>query len=149
MAKLAIHKGPVSTLDVGGLRVVACRREVGEIDGGVTVQVFRQCQPEDEIVRMDLFRARPHYHAPATNQAEESIDASEEAVLAWGARALSERAPSLAEQAGMPQVIAELDESALQAAMPDLQQLFEGLAPPDEVSYFDVPKAVLDELAAG
>ena len=35
MAQLEIAKGPDAELTAGGLRFVACRREVGEIDGGM------------------------------------------------------------------------------------------------------------------
>ena len=37
MAQLEIAKGPDAELRAGGLRFVACRREVGEIDGGITL----------------------------------------------------------------------------------------------------------------
>ena len=41
MAKLEIRKGPMLKFR-GGLRFVACRREVGDIDGGITLYVWGQ-----------------------------------------------------------------------------------------------------------
>ena len=69
MSSLEIRKGADSQLDVGGLRFVACRREVDVIDGGITLYV-RSALPGDdrELLRFDLFRNRPHYHAPASNE---------------------------------------------------------------------------------
>ena len=97
MAQLEIHKGPDADLRVGGLRFKACRREVGEIDGGITLYVFGHAEAtseEIELVRMDLFRARPHYHAPAERQEESRIDAGD--AIEWGIEAWTQRAPELA-----------------------------------------------------
>ena len=40
MAQLEIRKGPEAELSVGGLRLIACRREIGEIDGGISLYVW-------------------------------------------------------------------------------------------------------------
>jgi len=150
MAKLEIRKGPDAEVSAGGLRFVACRREVGDIDGGITLYVWGQeaeAAGEVEVLRMDLFRERPHYHAPAERQEETRIEAGD--AVAWGIDALTIRAPALAEEAGYAGIGAALDGDALRGAGPLLRDLFTGLEEPSEVSYFEVPQSVLDELAAG
>lgn len=149
MARLEIRKGPDAEVSAGGLRFVACRREVGDIDGGITLYVWgREAgDTEVEILRMDLFRERPHYHAPAEKQEETRIEADD--AVAWGIEALTTRAASFAEEAGHGGIGAALDGDALGHAEPLLRGLFAGLEEPDEVSYFEVPQAVLDQLAAG
>ena len=148
MAKLEIKKGPDDEVTAGGLRVVACRREVGTIDGGISVYVWGQEAGQDvELVRMDLFRTRPHYHAPAERQEETVIPAADS--VAWGIEALTTRASELAGEAGFAEVGEALDTEALGAAGPLLLDLFGRLEEPNEVSYFEIPQFVLDELAAG
>lgn len=150
MAKLEIRKGPDAEVSAGGLRFVACRREVGDIDGGITLYVWgRDAAADDdvEVLRMDLFRERPHYHAPAEKQEETRIEAGD--AVAWGIDALTTRAPALAEEAGYGAVGAALDGEALRGAEPLLRDLFAGLEEPNEISYFEIPKSVLDGLAAG
>ena len=150
MAKLEIRKGPDAEVKAGGLRFVACRREVGELDGGITLYVWGRepgAESEVEILRMDLFRERPHYHAPAEKQEETRIEAED--AVAWGIDALTTRAASFADEAGYGAIGADLDGAALGGAEPLLRGLFAGLEEPNEVSYFEVPQAVLDQLAAG
>lgn len=148
MAKLEICKGPDAEVTVGGLRFVACRREVGDIDGGITLYVWGRAPGEDEveILRMDLFRDRPHYHAPAEKQEETRIEAED--AVAWGIDALTTHAASFADEAGYGAIGANLDGAALAGAEPLLRGLFAGLEEPNEVSYFEVPQAVLDQLSA-
>ncbi len=75
MVRLAIHKGEDAELCVGGLRFVACRREVGELDGGISLYVSSDVPGDDrQLLRFDFFRTKPHYHAPAANQAETKIE---------------------------------------------------------------------------
>ncbi len=150
MAKLEIRKGPDAELSVGGLRFVACRREVGDIDGGITLYVWGRPPgdaDESEILRVDLFRARPHYHAPADREEETRIEAVD--AVEWGIDALTTRAPALAAEAGFEALGEALDTAALTDAATPLRDLFAGLGEPTEVSYFEVPQAVLDQLAAG
>ena len=71
MARLAIHKGEEAEFRIGGLRFVACRREVGEIDGGISLYVSSDVPGDDrQLLRFDFFRTNPHYHAPAENRVE-------------------------------------------------------------------------------
>lgn len=149
MATLEIHKGPDAALRVGGLRYVACRREVGDIDGGITLYMWTDAEPGVELIRMDLFRERPHYHAPAENQAETRIDRGDRDVVEWGVETVTHRAAALAQEAGYPEIAAELDGAAIRAAEGELAALLAGLGAPDEVSYFEVPRSVLDGLAQG
>lgn len=147
MARLEIRKSPDAEFTVGGLRFVACRREVGEIDGGITLYVWSEAKPDIELIRMDLFRDRPHYHAPAENKHETLIKAGDQPVLDWGIDAVTNRAGELAHEAGHAELIESLDTSTLAAAGSDLRALFSSLAEPDEISYFELPQAVLDGLA--
>lgn len=151
MAKLQIVKGADAELRVGGLRLKACRREVDTIDGGITLYVFSDLPGDDrEFLRVDLFRNRPHYHAPADNQAETKIkvDAGSDA-NAWGIESMTTRAPELVTEGGFEDAAAQLDRTALADAAPKIQNLFDGLAEPTEVSYFEVPASVLEGLARG
>ena len=150
MAKLEIRKGPDAEVSAGGLRFVACRREVGDIDGGITLYVWgREAEATEdvEVLRMDLFRERPHYHAPAERQEETRIETGD--AVAWGIDALTTRAPALAEEAGYAGLGSALDGAALRDSGPLLRDLFAGLEEPNEVSYFEIPQSVLDGLAGG
>ena len=153
MAKLEIRKSPDAELAIGGLRLVACRREVDVIDGGITLYVWSEAGAgtEDrsvELVRMDLFRTRPHYHAPAENDAEVKIEAGDGGSIAWGVEALTTRAPALVEEAGHPEIAESLDRAALAEAGPAIRRLLDGLAEPTEISHFEVPASVIESLRA-
>lgn len=150
MASLEIRKGADAQLDVGGLRFVACRREVDVIDGGITLYI-RSARPGDdrELLRFDLFRQRPHYHAPAENAQETVIDASGAAsVDEWGIENLTRRAGELVAQSGHLDVPPTLDLPAIAAAGPALRRLLAGLAEPTEISKFPIPAARLAEIRA-
>ena len=149
MATLEIRKGPDAELRVGGLRYVACRREVGDLDGGITLYLWTDAEPGVELIRMDLFRERPHYHAPAENQAETRIDRGDRDVVDWGVETVTRRASALAEEAGYPEIGAGLDDAAIRAAEGELAALLAGLGAPDEVSTFELPRSVLEGLARG
>ncbi len=148
MSSLEIRKGADAQLDVGGLRFVACRREVDVIDGGITLYI-RSAAPGDdrELLRFDLFRKRPHYHAPATNADETEIDASGAAsVDEWGVENLTRRAGELVAEAGFDALRPSLDLQSIQKAGPALRQLFAGLAEPTEISHFPIAAARLAEI---
>jgi len=149
---LEIWKGPDAELRVGGLRLVACRREVDTIDGGVTLYVWDDPHVGEsrELLRMDLFRNRPHYHAPAEKQEETRIEAGEGGSLAWGVAALTTRAGALLAEGGFESVAAaELDADALSEAGLAIRELLTNLGEPTERSTFDVPAAVLSGLRRG
>ncbi|MBJ18156.1 MAG: hypothetical protein CL933_01915 [Deltaproteobacteria bacterium] len=152
-AHLEIRKGPDAELRIGGVRLVACRREVDVFDGGVTLYVFSEAPAHEdepvEFLRIDLFRERPHYHAPASRQEETAIEPGAESLQAWAIEALTSRTPALATEAGYAELAATFDVEALAGSGEAIHGLLEGLAEPDEVSYFEVPRAVYDSLAAG
>ena len=148
MTMLEIRKGADAELAVGGLRFVACRREVDVIDGGITLYV-RSAQPSDEreLLRFDLFRTRPHYHAPASNAQETEIDATGAApVMEWGIEQLTRRAGEFVAEAGFGDLAERLDLRSIEQAGPALRQLFAGLHEPTEISTFPIPSARLAEL---
>lgn len=148
MSKLEIRKGADAALEVGGLRFVACRREVDVIDGGITLYV-NSAMPGDEreLLRFDLFRHRPHYHAPAENQQETSIDAKgSSGVIDWGVERLASGAADFVIEAGFDDLAGRLDRMALAKAAPALRALIAGLAEPTEVSSFDIPTEKFEAL---
>ncbi len=151
MATLEIWKGADEELRVGGLRFVACRREVDTIDGGVTLYAWDDPSQGEarELLRLDLFRERPHYHAPAENQQETRISGHEGDSLAWGIQALTTRAGELLREGDFASVAETLDPAALADAGPALRALFERLGEPTERSTFDVPAATLAALGRG
>lgn len=146
MATLEIWKSADEELRVGGLRFVACRREVDTIDGGVTLYVWDDPAEGEarELLRLDLFRDRPHYHAPAENPQETKIDASDS--RAWGIEALTQRAATLLQEGGFDDVASRIDASALAEAGAGFRALFAGLSEPTERSTFEVPAATLAAL---
>lgn len=148
MSTLEIRKGADARLEVGGLRFVACRREVDVIDGGITLYVHSAAPGDDrELLRFDLFRNRPHYHAPATNAKETAIDASlASSVDEWGVENLTRRAGDLVAEAGFDDLQPSLDLQSIEKAGPALRQLFASLAEPTEVSHFPIPAARLAEI---
>lgn len=148
MSQLEIRKGADATLDVGGLRFVACRREVDVVDGGITLYVNGALPGEErELLRFDLFRNRPHFHVPAENQNETEIPpASPERVRAFVIDLLTRRVGELVAEAGHPALRDRLDGSAIAAAAPALNRLLDGLAEPTEISYFPIPTAKLEAL---
>ena len=75
--------------------------------------------------------------------------AGSEDSAAWGIDALTTRAPELFRQGGFDELADKLDTGALGSAGAELRALFAGLVEPTEVSYVEVPKSVLDALAAG
>ena len=145
MTTLAIWKGPDAELRVGGLRLVACRREVDTIDGGVTLYVWDDPAKAEsrELLRIDLFRKRPHYHAPADRQDETRIEAGAEGSLGWGVDAITTRAAELLTEGGFESVAAALDGDALSGAGPTVRRFLEELGEPCERSTFDVPASVV------
>jgi len=150
MVQLEIHKGASAELVAGGLRFVACRREVGGIDGGISLYIFSALPDEErELLRFDLFRTRPHYHAPAEDQNETRIDPAPHADSSgWGVEALTTRAGEFVAQAGFSEIADQLDADALLQAAPELEAMFSGLAEPTERSTFEIPQSVLDSLTA-
>lgn len=148
MASLEIRKGADAQLEVGGLRFVACRREVDVIDGGITLYVHSAAPGDDrELLRFDLFRQRPHYHAPATNEKETQIDASQApSVDEWGIDQLTRRAGELVLEAGFHDVAPRLDLAAIRQSATALRSLLAGLAEPTEISHFPIPAARLAEI---
>ena len=148
MTTLEIRKGGDASLEVGGLRFVACRREVDVIDGGITLYVRSGAPGDDrELLRFDLFRNRPHYHAPASNSKETEIDASGAASVAeWGIENLTRRARDLVAESGFHDVPPTLDLPSLERAAPALRRLLADLAEPTEISTFEVPAARVADL---
>ena len=146
MTQLEIRKGADARLDVGGLGFVACRREVDVIDGGITLYVHSALPGDErELLRFDLFRNRPHYHAPAANAKETEIDATVD-VTEWGIEHLTRRAAELVREGGFDELLPRLDLESIRKSAPALRQLLAGLAEPTEISTFPIPVARLAEL---
>ncbi|MFO0689656.1 MAG: hypothetical protein U0900_13195 [Myxococcota bacterium] len=148
MSQLEIRKGADASLDVGGLRFVACRREVDVVDGGITLYVNGALPGEErELLRFDLFRNRPHFHVPAENADETEIPpSSAEGVRSFVIDLLTRRAGELVGEAGHPALRDRLDAAAIASAGPALNRLLDGLAEPTEISYFPIPTAKLEAL---
>jgi hypothetical protein len=150
MKKLAIHKGKDAEIELGGLRFRACRREIDDIDGGVTLQVLGSVGAEEtELLRFDCFRKAPHYHAPAENAQETKIDAAAFGDgRAWVFEELTNNLGSLLDQGGFTELSQRLDASSFADAGSRLAELFAALPEPSETSYFEVDPAALGLEAA-
>jgi hypothetical protein len=149
--ELEIRKGADAQLRLGGLKFVACRREVDTIDGGITLIVWSDqsdtTEEEQELLRFDFFRNRPHYHSPAANQAETQIDAQQYGDgRAWGIEQLTTSARELVSAAGFEQIAAKLDGAALAGGGEAMESLLGELGEPVEVSYFAVDAAIVERL---
>ena len=146
MAQLEIRKSADARLDVGGLGFVAGRREADVIDGGITLY-GHSALPDDEreLLRFDLFRNRPHYHAPATNEKETEIPTTGD-VTEWGIDHLTRRTAELVSQGGFQDLVARLDLESIRRSAPALRQLLAGLAEATERSTFPIPAARLAAL---
>lgn len=143
--KLAIHKGLENEFELGGLRFRACRREVADIDGGVTLQVWTSSgDAERELLRFDCFRKAPHYHAPGENPDETKIDPERFGDgRDWVYEQLTLNARRLLEQSGWTPDAAAVDFEALGDLEPRLRELVDALPEPTETSYFEVDAARL------
>ena len=141
--RLEIRKGADAELRLGGLRFVACRREIDTIDGGITLIVWGD--PPDassdgqELLRFDFFRNRPHYHSPASNQAETAIDSEKYGDgQTWGIEQLTRSAHPLVVAAGFEKVASSIDRAALARGSKAIESLFADLGEPNEISHFEV-----------
>lgn len=144
---LAIHKGEDAEIELGGLRFRACRREIDEVDGGVTLQVMGPVGAEEtELLRFDCFRKAPHYHAPGENPKETKIDAKEFGDgRDWVYEQLSKNPGRLLAEAGFESLPSSppVDLEALSELGPRLRTLVKGLPEPSETSYFEIDAALL------
>lgn len=152
-AQLTIRKGTDGELALGGLRFVACRREIEGIDGGVTLIVRGPAGAEEgddrDLIRFDFFRTRPHFHVPAENQAETRIDGARHGDgFEWGVAQITSRMKALIEEAGFERLAPGIDETALAGAMPRLRALVAGLAEPTETTFFEIDRRQLEALGA-
>jgi len=149
--QLAIHKGPDAEIEMGDLRFNACRREIGDADGGVTLRVFHVGGGEEvEVLRFDCFRNRPHYHAPGENQKETEIDVGELAdSREWVYQSLSTSLSALLNEGGFDDLAERLDLVAFERLPRELRGMVEGLEEPCETSYFEVDASILEGLRDG
>ncbi|MFK7894892.1 MAG: hypothetical protein AB8G23_03595 [Myxococcota bacterium] len=151
--ELVIRKGSDSELSLGGLRFVACRREIDSVDGGIALYVWSArasravSDPGMELLRFDFFRNRPHYHSPADNQVETPIRPSEgQDAQAWGIEQLTQNAAALVAEAGFDGISESIDLEALSQAVPQLASLFSNLDEPTKISRFEVDAKVFEAL---
>ncbi len=151
MAQLEIHTGMASEHSIGGLRFVAYRRDVGDFDGGISLYVWAALPDEDrELLRFDLFRGRPHYHAPAESEAGTPIElASHADCVGWCVEVLTTRVGEFLVRAGHAQIADRLDGAALAEAAPELNAILASLPEPTETESFEVPQSLIDTLAVG
>ena len=148
--RITIHKGEPCSLEVGGLRVVACRRELenddgSEIDGGATLEVWGAVEGEDtEILRFDCFRNAPHYHAPPSAPGDIKLDPAQVGDgLQWALDQLSQEAAALVSKAGFDGLAAQLDLAALRGGRQALSELVAGMPALSESNSFEIDPALL------
>lgn len=144
---ITIHKGQERGVEIGGLRFAACRREIEEIDGGTTLEVWAPVAGADtQVLRFDCFRGSPHYHRPPSAPGEIAIELADgEDVASWVVDRLTREAPSLVAKAGFEDLAGTLDADALAAAGGALSQLLATLPEPSESSTFELEPAAGDD----
>jgi hypothetical protein len=149
--KLAIHKGEESELTLGGLRFRACRREIEQIDGGITLQVMGpSAAGEIELLRFDCFRKAPHYHVPGENPKETKIDPKAFGDgRDWVYGQFSSNARALLEEAGWTPSTEDAEFVGLGDLTPRLRAMVEALPEPTQTSYFEIDPALLGQTRGG
>jgi hypothetical protein len=139
-----IQQGEKESLELGGLRFVACRREVGEF-GGWTLEVWGPVAGEDtQVLRFDCFRGAPHYHMPPSAKGQLELDPNEVGDgLAWALDCTRNQLPEMVEKAGFAELAQTLDRSAFAAGSVEVERLIARVPEPSES--FEVPAAVVKE----
>ena len=130
---ILIQQGPKQDLELGGLRFVACRREVGEA-GGYTLEVWGPVEGEDtQVLRFDCFKGAPHYHMPPSAQGQLALDPEEVGDgLAWALDCTRERLPEMIEKAGYGSLARSLDPAVFRGGTERVQALVSSCAEPNE-----------------
>ncbi len=136
--KVLIRMGEKRSLEHGGLRFVASRREVGEV-GGTTLEVWGDVGGENtQVLRFDCFRGAPHYHMPPSAPGQLTLDPAEVGDgLEWALENVRRNLPEMVEKAGFPELAASLDAVSLAAGAPRLRKLMDGLPEPTETLEVD------------
>jgi len=139
-----IQQGEKESLELGGLRFVACRREVGEF-GGWTLEVWGPVAGEDtQVLRFDCFRGAPHYHMPPSAKGQLALDPNEVGDgLAWALDCARHQLPEMVAKAGFADLAQELDGSVFEAGTSEIEKLVARVPEPTES--FEVPASVVKE----
>jgi hypothetical protein len=139
-----IQQGEKESLDLGGLRFVACRREVGEF-GGWTLEVWGPVEGEDtQVLRFDCFRGAPHYHMPPSAKGQLELEPNEVGDgMAWALDCTRNKLPEMVEKAGFATLARTLDPSVFEAGTVEIERLVARVPEPTES--FEVPAAVVKE----
>ena len=141
---IRIQQGEKASHELGGLRFVACRREVGEF-GGWTLEVWGPVDGEDtQVLRFDCFRGAPHYHMPPSAKGQLELDPNEVGDgLAWALDCTRNQLPEMVEKAGFAELAKTLDRAVFRAGAVEIEKLVAGVPEPSES--FEVPAAVVNE----
>jgi hypothetical protein len=139
-----IQQGEKESLELGGLRFVACRREVGEF-GGWTLEVWGPVEGEDtQVLRFDCFRGAPHYHMPPSAKGQLALDPNEVGDgLAWALDCTRNQLPEMVEKAGFAELAETLDRAVFASGTGQIEKLIARAPEPSES--FEVPAAVVKE----
>ena len=130
---ILIQQGPKQDLTLGGLRFVACRREVGEA-GGHTLEIWGPVNGEDtQVLRFDCFKGAPHYHMPPSAPGQLALDPDEVGDgLAWALDCTREKLPEMIEKAGFAELAHGLDPAVFRAGTDRVEALIAGCDEPNE-----------------
>lgn len=130
---ITIQRGENRSLELGGLRFVARRQEVGE-DGGHTLEVWGAVDGEDtQVLRFDCFRDAPHYHMPPSRPGSLPLDRAEVGEpLDWALGCIRARLPEMVTKAGYAGLAACLDSGALANGSEEILRLVASCPEPSE-----------------
>ena len=128
-----IQQGEKRSLELGGLRFVACRREVGEY-GGYTLEVWGPVDGDDtQVLRFDCFRGAPHYHMPPSQKGQLTLDPSEVGDgLDWALDCTRTRLPEMVEKAGFAGLAGQLDPEVFKLRTDEVRALIATCPEPTE-----------------
>ena len=109
------------TFDVGGLSFTVLHRELGEKDGGVSIEVYGDVAGErTQVLRFDCFRKEPHYHMPPSAPGQLDLDPKEIGdAMDWSMRQIGEHLPEMIQTAGFIDLAKTVDRDALRGQGPD------------------------------
>lgn len=149
---IEIATGESIRVDFADFAVEVCRRDV-DADGGLTIGLAHTSEGEDQdLIRFDVFRDDPHYHAPATDPKPIKLDTqSFEESLEFVLRCLERRLPELLCRADFPDLAAQIDPSEMAGIAARVRTAAASAPEPSSTQRIELTpamRALLDESAS-
>jgi len=109
--RLTIKTGEKVKTQIGGLLIEVLNREVGD-DFGMSVEVYPEDDPSNQLLRFDCFHDDPHYHVPPSAPGQLNIDKEKYGDgLDWAIEQIRNNVVSLVDRAGFPEISQKLNQN--------------------------------------